>query len=114
MRDFQTALWILEHCFELKKLQDCKSAKLFSTKEITNINQSYAHIKTLRFFLNLQSSSNRISFENQLVLAKKAKLTSSKKSSAVEKFMRIYYLHASNLSEYNELVCQAYDDQLAL
>ena len=59
LRDFQTALWILEHCFELKKLQDCKSAKLFSTKEITNINQSYAHIKTLRFFLNLQSSSNR-------------------------------------------------------
>jgi [protein-PII] uridylyltransferase len=114
LRDFQTALWILEHCFELKKLQDCKSAKLFSTKEITNINQSYAHIKTLRFFLNLQSSSNRISFENQLLLAKKSKLRASKKSSAVEKFMRIFFLHASNLSDFNELVFQAYDDQLAL
>ena len=104
----------MEHCFELKKLQDCKSAKLFSTKEITNINQSYAHIKTLRFFLNLQSSSNRISFENQLLLAKKSKLRASKKSSAVEKFMRIFFLHASNLSDFNELVFQAYDDQLAL
>tara|TARA_A100000164_G_scaffold302852_1_gene278386 strand:- start:1547 stop:4063 length:2517 start_codon:yes stop_codon:yes gene_type:complete len=114
LRDFQTALWILEHCFELKKLQDCASAKLFSKTEITSINQSYAHIKTLRFFLNLHSSSNRISFENQLLLAKKSKLKASKKSSAVEKFMRAFFLHASNLSDFNELVFQAYDDQLTM
>ena len=114
LRDFQTALWILEHCFELKKLQDCVTAKLFSKTEITSINQSYAHIKTLRFFLNLHSSSNRISFENQLLLAKKSKLKASKKSSAVEKFMRTFFLHASNLSDFNELVFQAYDDQLTM
>ena len=114
LRDFQTALWILEHCFELKKLQDCATAKLFSKTEITSINQSYAHIKTLRFFLNLHSSSNRISFENQLLLAKKSKLKASKKSSAVEKFMRAFFLHASNLSDFNELVFQAYDDQLTM
>ena len=114
LRDFQTALWILEHCFELKKLQDCVTAKLFSKTEITSINQSYAHIKTLRFFLNLHSSSNRISFENQLLLAKKSKLKASKKSSAVEKFMRAFFLHASNLSDFNELVFQAYDDQLTM
>jgi [protein-PII] uridylyltransferase len=114
LRDFQTALWILEHCFELKKLQDCATAKLFSKTEITSINQSYANIKTLRFFLNLHSSSNRISFENQLLLAKKSKLKASKKSSAVEKFMRAFFLHASNLSDFNELVFQAYDDQLTM
>ncbi len=114
LRDFQTALWILEHCFEIHQLQDCVTAKLFSKKEIENINQSYAHIKTLRFFINLESSSNRISFENQLLLAKKSKLKASKKSSAVEKFMRIFFLHASNLSDFNELVFQAYDDQLTL
>ena len=114
LRDFQTALWILEYCFELKTLQNCATAKLFSKKEIASINQSYAHIKTLRFFLNLQSNTNRISFENQLLLAKKSKLNSSKKSSAVEKFMRTFFLHASNLSDFNELVFQAYDDQLSL
>jgi [protein-PII] uridylyltransferase len=114
LRDFQTALWVLEHCFELKKLQDCVTAKLFSKKEIASINQSYAHIKTLRFFLNLQSNSNRISFENQLLLAKKSRLKASIKSSAVEKFMRIFFLHASNLSDFNELVFQAYDDQLTM
>ncbi|MDB2628939.1 [protein-PII] uridylyltransferase [Gammaproteobacteria bacterium] len=114
LRDFQTAFWILEHCFEIKKLQDCVTAKMFSKKEIASINESYAHIKTLRFFINLESSTNRISFENQLLLAKKAKLKASKKSSAVEKFMRTFFLHASNLSDFNELVFQAYDDQLTL
>ena len=81
LRDFQTALWILEHCFKLKKLQDSVTAELFSKKEITNINQSYAHMKALRYFINLESNTNRISFENQLLLAKKCKLKASKKSS---------------------------------
>ena len=114
LRDFQTALWILEHCFEIKELKECITLKLFSKTEIASINESYAHIKALRFFLNLESSSNRISFENQLLLAKKSKLVASKKSSAVEKFMRIFFLHAANLSDFNELVFQAYDDQLTL
>ena len=114
LRDFQTALWILEYCFELKTLQECATEKLFSKKEIASINQSYAHIKTLRFFLNMQSNTNRISFENQLLLAKKSRLKASKKSSAVEKFMRAFFLHASNLSDFNELVFHAYDDQLTL
>jgi len=114
LRDFQTALWILEHCFKLKKIQDCVTAELFSKKEITNINQSYAHMKAIRFFINLESDTNRISFENQLLLAKKSKLKASKKSSAVEKFMRTFFLHASKLSDFNEFVFQAYDDQLTL
>ncbi len=114
LRDFQTAFWILEHCFEIKQLQDCVKAEMFSKKEVASINKSYAHIKTLRFFINLESSANRISFENQLQLAKKAKLKASKKSSAVEKFMRTFFLHASNLSDFNELVFQAYDDQLTM
>ena len=112
LRDFQTALWILEHCFKLKKLQDCTTAKLFSKKEVSSIYQSYAHMQALRYFINLESGTNRISFENQLLLSKKSKLKASKKSSAVEKFMRTFFLHASTLSDFNEFVFQAYDDQL--
>ena len=112
LRDFQTALWILEHCFKLKKLQDCTTAKLFSKKEVSSIYQSYAHMQALRYFINLESGTNRISFENQLLLSKKSRLRASKKSSAVEKFMRTFYLHASTLSDFNEFVFQAYDDQL--
>ena len=114
LRDFQTALWILEHCFEIEKLEDCIRTKLFKKTEIENVKRSYGHIKSLRFILNLNGNSNRISFENQLLLAKKSKLKSSKKSSAVEKFMRAFFLHASNLSDFNELVFQAYEDQLTM
>ena len=114
LRDFQTALWVLEHCFGMSEPLDCVDQGLFSRKEILNINNSYAHIKCLRFILNLHTNSNRISFENQLLLAEKSKLQSSKKSSAVEKFMRIFFLHASKLSDFNEMVFQAYEDQLSL
>ena len=114
LRDFQTALWILEHCFEIKKLEDCIKNRLFNKTEIENVKKSYGHIKSLRYILNLNGNSNRISFENQLLLAKKSKLRSSKKASAVEKFMRTFFLHASNLSDFNELVFQAYEDHLAI
>ena len=114
LRDFQTALWVLEHCFEVEKLEDCIKIKLFKKIEIENVKKSYDHIKSLRYILNLNNHSNRISFENQLLLAKKSKLKSSKKSSAVEKFMRTFFLHASNLSDFNELVFQAYEDQLTI
>ncbi|MDA9069120.1 [protein-PII] uridylyltransferase, partial [Gammaproteobacteria bacterium] len=111
LRDFQTALWILEHCFEVKSLMDCAKLNLFNRQYLEGINHSYCHIKCLRFLLNLNASSNRISFENQLLLAKKSKLKDSKKSSAVENFMRIFFLHAANLSDFNEMVFQAYEDQ---
>ncbi|MBA4692185.1 MAG: [protein-PII] uridylyltransferase [SAR86 cluster bacterium] len=114
LRDFQTALWILEHCFEIYKLEDCVKTKLFKKVEIAGVKKSYSYIKFLRYILNLNSKSNRISFENQLLLAKKSKLKSSKKSSAVEKFMRAFFLHASNLSDFNEFVFQAYEDQLSI
>ena len=111
LRDFQTALWILEHCFEVKSLMDCAKLNLFNRKYLEGINHSYCHIKCLRFLLNLNANSNRISFENQLLLAKKSKLKDSKKSSAVENFMRIFFLHAANLSDFNEMVFQAYEDK---
>ena len=111
LRDFQTALWILEHCFEIGSLMDCTKLNLFSKSYLFNINQSYCHIKSLRFLLNLYANSNRISFENQLLLAKKSKLKATKESSSVENFMRIFFLHAAKLSDFNEMVFRAYEDQ---
>ena len=114
LRDFQTALWVLEHCFEVSSLMDCEKLSLFNKKDLAGINQSYCHIKSLRFLLNLHANTNRISFENQLLLAKRSKLKASKKSSVVENFMRIFFLHAAKLSDFNEMVFQAYEDRNAL
>lgn len=112
LRDFQTALWILEHCFEINTLLDCVSLDLFSRKEILNVQKSYNHMQSLRFILNLNAASNRMSFENQLLLAKKSRFKSSKSSSDVEKFMRVFFQHAANLSDFNEMIFQAYEDRL--
>ena len=114
LRDFHTALWILEHCFEVSDLMECEKLNLFSKKDLLEINNSYCHIKSLRFLLNLHANSNRISFENQLLLADRSKVKASKKSSAVENFMRTFFLHAAKLSDFNEMVFQAYEDRNSL
>ena len=114
LRDFQTALWILEHCFEVKNFKASARLGIFDIQYLKSINTSYCHIKSMRFLLNIHAKSNRISFENQLLLASKSRLRASKQSSSVEKFMCAFFQHASRLSNFNEMVFQAYSDRDAL
>ena len=67
LRDFQTALWILEHCFEVKNFKASARLGIFDIQYLKSINTSYCHIKSMRFLLNIHAKSNRISFENQLL-----------------------------------------------
>ena len=64
LRDFQTALWILEHCFEVKNFKASARLGIFDIQYLKSINTSYCHIKSMRFLLNIHAKSNRISFEN--------------------------------------------------
>lgn len=114
LRDYQSALWILEHCFGVNHSAELKDLELFSSSELKKVEHAYHYVQCVRFMLNLSEKSNRMSFENQLLLAKKLKLRSTKVSSAVEKFMHSFFLHASTLSDFNEMVFQAYEDRLSL
>ena len=63
LRDFQTALWILEHCFEVRNFEASERLGIFDKHYLQSINASYCHIKSMRFLLNIHANSNRISFD---------------------------------------------------
>ena len=110
MRDFQTSLWILQHCFDLNSYSQIKKSKEFSL-EIESAVNSYNFIKALRFASNILSANNRLSFESQLEISKFAKLNKNPGKESVEKMMKDFYGHASNLSNFNSLIFETFKEK---
>ena len=110
LRDFQTALWILQHCFDLETLEDIKNSKEFGI-EISFANDSYDFIKAMRFATNIISKKNRLNFESQIEISKQAELKQSSDKKSVETMMKRYYENASNLSNFNNLILETFKEK---
>ena len=110
LRDFQTALWILQHCFDLKTFEAIKNSKEFGI-EISSANDSYDFVKAMRFATNIISKKNRLNFESQIEISKQAELKQSSDKKSVEMMMKRYYENASNLSNFNNLVLETFKEK---
>ena len=110
MRDFQTALWILQHCFGLDSQAAIKKSKLLDG-QYKNTVIAYNFIKFLRFHANLLTDRNRLSFESQIEISKNINSISEKDTkSTVEKMMRKYYEMAEYISYFNSTVFEKYNE----
>ena len=110
LRDFQTALWILQHCFGLEDLKSIQHSDNFKN-DISNAVEAYNFIKTLRFASNVFTKKNRLNFEAQLDISKIAKLETKNANESVEMMMKKFYEMASTLTEFNELVFETYKEK---
>ena len=113
LRDFQNALWILHHCFELWDGVSILQSSDFGSIYKRTIN-SYNFIKTLRYATNLIAKSNTLGFESQIEISKKAKVKKAKNKEIVELMMQKYYENASNLSNFNNFVIESFKEKNTL
>ena len=77
LRDFQTALWILQHCFNLISINEVSKSNLFKN-EVKDAVNAYNFIKSLRFATNIIANKNRLDFETQVEISNKSKVTKNK------------------------------------
>ena len=110
LRDFQSALWILQHCFDLNSVNQISSSNIFNG-ELNNAIDAYNFIKSLRFATNISTNKNRLNFEAQVEISKKAKLGKKSAKKSVEKMMKKFYEMASILSYFNEIVYEKYNEK---
>ena len=113
LRDFQTAGWILDHCFKLKSHADITNSNIFNSDEFKRIINAHDFIKLLRYSINLiqTNSRNRLSFNSQIELAKKANIKETKVKQPVERLMQLYYSNAEKLSIFNETIFDIYEEK---
>ena len=110
LRDFQSALWILQHCFDLKSVNEISKSRIFNG-ELNNAIDAYNFIKSLRFATNISTNKNRLDFEAQVEISKKAKLGKRTTKKSVEMMMKKFYEMASSLSYFNEIVYEKYNEK---
>ena len=110
LRDFQSALWILQHCFDLKSVNEISKSRIFN-EELNNAIDAYNFIKSLRFATNISTNKNRLDFEAQIEISKKAKLGKRTIKKSVEMMMKKFYEMASSLSYFNEIVYEKYNEK---
>ena len=110
MRDFQTALWILQQCFGLDSPPAIRKSKILNGQYKKTV-LAYNFIKFLRFYTNLISKKNRLTFESQIEISKNLNMVSEKDTKAsVEKMMRKYYEMAAEISYFNNIVFEKYNE----
>ncbi|MFL2710362.1 MAG: [protein-PII] uridylyltransferase [SAR86 cluster bacterium] len=107
MRDFQTSLWILQHCYGLNSNDSIINAKVF-TEEFSESLKAYNFIKLLRFATNIETNKNRLSFEAQIEVSKELHDGTKKSTTMLESMMKNYYEMASAISYFNEIIFEKY------
>ena len=110
LRDFQSALWILQHCYGLDS-QDAINKSGVIDGEFKKAIEAYNFIKSLRFATNIATQKNRLNFEAQIEVSKYAKLNKKSSKASVEKMMKNYYENASILSYFNEIIFEKYNEK---
>ena len=110
LRDFQSALWILQHCYGLNS-QDAINKSGVINGEFKKTIEAYNFIKSLRFATNIATQKNRLNFEAQIEVSKYAKLNKKSSKASVEKMMKNYYENASILSYFNEIIFEKYNEK---
>ena len=110
LRDFQSALWILQHCYGLDS-QDAINKSGVIDGEFKKAIEAYNFIKSLRFATNITTQKNRLNFEAQIEVSKYAKLNKKSSKASVEKMMKSYYENASILSYFNEIIFEKYNEK---
>ena len=110
LRDFQSALWILQHCYGFDS-QDAINKSGVIDGEFKKTIEAYNFIKSLRFATNIATQKNRLNFEAQIEVSKYAKLNKKSSKASVEKMMKNYYENASILSYFNEIIFEKYNEK---
>ena len=110
LRDFQSALWILQHCYGLDSQEAIKKSGVIDG-EFKKTIEAYNFIKSLRFATNIATQTNRLNFEAQIEVSKYAKLNKKSSKASVEKMMKNYYENASILSYFNEIIFEKYNEK---
>ena len=106
LRDIHSVEWICQKCLEIDSIKKLKM-DIFNRSEMKSLLNSSRRMKIIRYWLNLKSNQNRLSFELQVDAAKQFNYRNSKSLSAVEKFMKDFFNDASTITDFHQLFLQA-------
>ncbi len=115
LRDLNTLFWIAHYAYRVKRSEELVEAGLFTRAEFRLFRRCEEFLWRVRCHLHLVAgrAEERLSFDHQRVIAARLGYASRGGLSAVERFMKHYFLTAKDVGDLTAIVCAAVEEREA-
>ena len=112
LRDLQTLFWIGQYAYRVRRGKELTNAGVFTMEEYNRFKKTNNHLWTVRCHLHFLTDrpEERLSFDVQRELAERMGYKSRPGQSAVERFMKHYFLVAKEVGELTRIFCAALEE----
>lgn len=115
LRDLNTLFWISKYVYRVRDASELVQAGLFTPAEWVLFQRCEEFLWRVRCHLHFLTgrSEERLSFDVQRAIAERLGYTSRSGLSAVERFMKHYFLVAKDVGDLTAIVCAALEEREA-
>lgn len=115
LRDLHTLFWIAKYHYQVRTQTDLRKRKVFSVKEFNRFTKAQDFLWAVRCHLHFLTGreEERLSFDVQPVLAVRLGYQSHPGLSAVERFMKHYFLFAKDVGDLTRILCARLEEEQA-
>lgn len=111
-RDLHTLFWIAKYYYRLRTQAELRKAGVFRTREFNTFKKAQDFLWAIRCHLHFMTgrAEERLSFDVQRELAKRLGYQDHPGMSAVERFMKHYFLVAKDVGDLTRILCSALEE----
>ncbi len=115
LRDLNTLFWIAKYVYRVRDASELVAAGLFSRKEYRLFLRCEEFLWRVRCHLHFETgrTEERLSFDQQRILADKLGYSARAGLHGVERFMKHYFLIAKEVGDLTAIVCAALEERQA-
>ena len=115
LRDLHTLFWIAKYFYRVHSQKELRKAQVFSATEFKKFVKVQGFLWAVRCHLHFltKRAEERLSFDVQPLLAERLGYVSRPGQSAVERFMKHYFLVAKDVGDLTRILCSALEEQQA-
>ena len=115
LRDLHTLYWIGKYAYRLRAVDELVGAGLLTADELRQFHKAERFLWAVRCHLHLAAgrAEERLTFDYQREIAARMHYADRPGKSAVERFMRHYFLHARTVGDLTGLFLAHLDDKFA-
>ena len=114
LRDLQTAMWVFQRHFGTASPEALEAKQILTRQERDWLINGRRYLLWVRYGLHLVAGrkEDRLQFEHQRALARRLGYVDTNARLGVERFMQLYYRHVLTLREVNDIMLQAFEEQV--
>ena len=109
LRDLHTLFWIAQYLYRIVDIDDMITHGVLRAEEIKIFRRAHRFLWAVRFHLHLSTkrAEDRLTFDQQLIVAEAMNFTDRSNATGVERFMKYYYRVVKDVGNLTRIFCAA-------